>query len=91
MTAFVLLNHFLNFLAPALGVAVLMPLAGRLFFKKRTRAPGLWVQTAVNFAVNLLALGIGLWFFGRDGKMASYVGLTMACATSQWLMLRGWR
>jgi hypothetical protein len=91
MTAFVLLNHFLNFLAPAFWMAVLMPLAGRFFFEKRARPPGLWMQAVVNFAVNLLALGIGLWFFGRDGKMASYLGLTMACATSQWLMLRGWR
>jgi hypothetical protein len=31
---------------------------------------------------------MGLVFFGRDGKMASYVAMVLLCATSQWLMLR---
>jgi hypothetical protein len=33
----------------------------------------------------------GLWFFGHDGKMASYGAMVLACATSQWVLLRGWR
>jgi len=91
MAPIVLLNHFLNFLAPALCLAILAPLAGRLLFKSRHTSSALWAQAAVNFVVNFLMLGFGLWFFGRDGKMASYAGMTLACATSQWLMLRGWR
>jgi len=91
MTPVVLLNHFLNFLAPALWLAILLPLAGRFFLKSRVSRPGFWVQAAVHLVVNLLVLVIGLWSFGRDGKMATYAGMTAACATSQWLMLRGWR
>jgi hypothetical protein len=28
---------------------------------------------------------------GRDGTMAAYTVLVLACATSQWLMGRSWR
>ncbi|MFZ4478607.1 MAG: hypothetical protein ACOYNZ_01795 [Rhodoferax sp.] len=91
MAPIVLLNHFLNFLAPAFCLAILMTLAGRIFFRKRPAAPALRTQAMVNFAANTLALGLGFWFFGRDGKMATYLGMTLVSATSQWLMLRGGR
>ena len=91
MTALALLNHVLNFLAPALWLALLLPLASRWIFRKRVKRPGLGVQVLVNFLFSLLALGLGLWFFGRDGKMATYLAMTLVGATSQWLMLRGWR
>ncbi len=91
MSFALMFNHFLNFLAPAFWLAILVPLLGRLFFKSKSANPRLWMQVAVNFAVNMLVLVIGLWYFGRDGKMASYTGMTLACTTSQWLMLRGWR
>lgn len=86
-----LLNHLLNFLAPAWWIAVLLPLAAPLFFKKRPAAPSLWAQSVVNFAMSVLVLVLGLWFFGRDGKMATYSAMVLICATSQWVMLRGWR
>ena len=91
MTALALLTHVLNFLAPALWLALLLPLASRWIFKPKGRISGLGVQIVVNFVLILLALGLGLWFFGRDGKMATYLSMTVIGATSQWLMLRGWR
>jgi hypothetical protein len=36
-------------------------------------------------------LALGLWLTGRDGKMVSYAAMAVACATSQWLMARGWQ
>ncbi|WP_296448471.1 hypothetical protein [Rhodoferax sp. UBA5149] len=86
-----LLNHLLNFLAPALWLAVLVTLAARFFMKKRPVALSLYAQTAINFVVSGAALALGLWFFGHDGKMATYAGMMLLCATSQWLMLRGWK
>ncbi len=86
-----LLNHMLNFLAPAMWIALLVPLSARLFFKKRPIALSWRKQAAVNFAVAAGVLVLGLWFFGRDGKMATYTAMALLCATSQWLMLRGWR
>lgn len=86
-----LLNHLLNFLAPALWMAVLVTLASRLFMKKKSLALSLRAQMTVNFVSAAGALVLGLWFFGHDGKMATYAGMVLLSATSQWLMLRAWR
>jgi hypothetical protein len=83
-----LLNHLLNFVAPALWLALLLPLGARLLLKKRPAAATFWTETVVNFAANLLVLLVGLWFFGHDGKMVTYVGMVLVCATSQWLLRR---
>jgi len=85
------LIHLLNFLAPALGVALLLALFARLFVRNRASTRSLWTQTGVNFVACALALGLGLWFFGRDGKMASYAALVVFAATSQWSGGRSWR
>jgi hypothetical protein len=43
-----------------------------------------------NSVCGLCALVAGLWFFGNDGKMASYLALVLASAASQfWLMQPG--
>ena len=91
MGPFELLNHLLNFAAPAAWLAVLVTLLARLFIKKRPVALTLHAQAAINFVVSLGVLGVGLVFFGRDGKMLTYTGMALVCATSQWVMLRGWR
>ena len=85
------LIHLLNFLAPALGVALLLALFARLFVRNRAGARSLWTQTAVIFVACAVALGLGLWFFGRDGKMASYAAMLLCGASSQWLMQQGWK
>lgn len=86
-----LLLHLLNFMAPALAVALGVMVCARLLLKKPAGAPGWPVQLAVNFAVGVAVLGAGLAFFGRDGKMATYAALAVACALSQWLAGRHWR
>ena len=84
-----LLNHLANFAAPALWMAVVVSLLARLFMKKVALAQALPAQAAINFIVCLTVLVLGLWWFGRDGKMVTYAVMTLACATSQWAMLRG--
>jgi hypothetical protein len=86
-----LLNHLLNFLAPALAVGTLLSLSAPLFIKNRPLAPARIAQAAINGIAGAAALFAGLWFFGHDGKMASYGAMVLACATSQWVLLRGWR
>lgn len=86
-----LLNHLLNFVAPALWMAVLVTLAARFFIKKRLSALSIYAQVAINFIVSVGVLALGLWFFDHDGKMATYAGMALLCASSQWFMLRGWR
>jgi hypothetical protein len=86
-----LLLHLLSFVAPALAVALLVSLAARILQPKRPGARRWWVSPAINFIVGAAVLAGGLWYFGRDGKMATYAALVLACASSQWLLGRGWR
>ena len=86
-----LLNHLLNFFAPALWLAAVVTLVARLFMRKQPVALTLYGQAAINFIVCAVVLWLGLWFFGHDGKMTTYTGMALLCASSQWLMLRGWR
>jgi len=84
-------NHLLNFIAPALVVALLLVLACRLLMRERSAARGLWRQWAVVSVVGCAVLLAGLVGLGRDGKMLTYAGLVVACASAQWVLLRGWR
>jgi hypothetical protein len=82
------LFHLLNFMAPALCMALLIACFSHIFMKKQAAVPMFVKQVAINFGVGLLLLMVGLWFFGNDGKVATYAALVLGCATSQMLMLR---
>ncbi|HSV52631.1 MAG TPA: hypothetical protein VLJ57_10960 [Burkholderiaceae bacterium] len=86
-----LLIHLLNFVAPAFCLAVLTMLAARFFMPRDAATPVWWVQVATSFVACVAMSLAGLWYFGRDGKMATYAALVAVCAVSQWLVLRGWR
>jgi hypothetical protein len=85
------LTHLLNFAAPALALALLVTLGAHVFMKKRPLTLALPTQLAINIIASLAVLALGLWLTGRDGKMASYAAMAITCATSQWLMARGWQ
>ena len=91
MGFFELLDHFLSFAAPALAVALLVTLAAPLVLPRAAKGPGWWARFAINCAAGLAALALGLWFFGRDGKVGTYAALVLAVATAQWLAARAWR
>ena len=95
MTAYLLLNHILNLLAPAASVALLLVLLSRIFSRfltsKRPLAQSIWVQAAIIFIVNTIVLVAGLVFFGNDGKMATYAAMVLAAAVCQWVLWRGWQ
>ena len=86
-----LLNHLLNFAAPALAVGVLLALLAPLLYRKVPVARSLYAQTAINFVAGLGALVGGLVFFGRDGKMASYGLMVVLIASTQWVSARSWK
>ena len=71
--------------------AVMFVLAAPLVLPRAPVSLGWWARFAINSAAGLAALGAGLWFFGRDGKMATYAVLVIAVATAQWLTARAWR
>ena len=86
-----LLDHLLNFVAPALAVGFLCALAGRLSRRRAAGALAWWLQGAINAAVGVAMLVAGLAWFGRDGMMATYIALVLACGSSQWLVSGAWR
>ena len=84
-------NHLLNFLAPALFLSLGLAAAARLMLGKAPQALSWWAQAAINFVVGSAVLVAGLWWFGRDGKMATYAVLAVLMALCQWVLSRGWR
>ena len=95
MTAYLLLNHVLSFLAPAANLALLLVLLSRIFTRFLTSnkplAQSVWAQVAISFIVNTLVLTAGLVLFGNDGKMLTYAAMAVAAAVCQWVLLQGWR
>ncbi|CAN7562606.1 hypothetical protein [Variovorax paradoxus] len=85
-----LLNHLLNLVAPALAVGFLCALMGRAF-RRKAGGRAWWAQGAINSGVGALVLLGGVVLAGRDGAMATYAALVVACGTSQWLVSGGWR
>ena len=93
MTAYLLLDHILNFIAPAAIVALMLVLAARLFNRflvsNRLLVQSIWAQLATIFVVNVFVLVAGLVVFSNDGKMATYAAMVVAAALSQWVMSKG--
>nr|WP_222622839.1 hypothetical protein [Ramlibacter cellulosilyticus] len=85
------MRHLAGFLAPAVVVAVLVAGAARIVLPPAARPQSWWMAVALNTLAGALVLAAGLWYFGRDGKMATYAALVLAVATVQWLSGRAWR
>ena len=83
--------HLLSFFAPALAVACLVALARRLLMPRQSDALSWGSQAAINSVAGGLVLTAGLWYWGVDGKMATYSMLVLAIATCEWACARGWR
>lgn len=84
MTFLALIGHFANFVAPAIGVAVLLWVMPRLWPKAKA---GRWVARRELLALCVLGAGVllaGLVVFGRDGKMLSYTALVLAQGSLAW-------
>ena len=83
-----LLNHLLNFVAPALALGAALAYLAPLFMKNKAVGRTRHAQAAINSIVGALALLAGLVFFGRDGKMLRYAALVLSAASSQWWAMR---
>ena len=83
--------HIAGFGAPALAVALLVALAARVIMPRQVAGRSWWVHAAINLIVGVVVLVAGLWYFGVDGKMATYGALVLAVATCQWVASRSWQ
>ena len=83
--------HILSFAAPAFAVALAVAAVARFSIRQLPGSLGWWASVATNFIAGLGVSLAGLWYFGNDGKMATYAVLVAAVATAQWVGARGWR
>ncbi len=83
--------HLSSFAAPACIVALLVAAGAPVAMKRSASSVGWRGSFATNFAAGLAVSAAGLWFFGNDGKMATYAAMVVAVATTQWLTGQGWR
>jgi hypothetical protein len=86
-----LLDHLLNFIAPALVVGFLVAVLAPLVMKKARPHHSWPTQGAINSGASALVLLVGLVIFGHDGKMATYAAMLLVCASSQWFGAKAWR
>ena len=92
MTAYLLANHLLNFLAPAFFVAwLVVAVSSRLPGWRSRSGPGWRQQFALVSGVNVLVQAAGLVLFSQDGKLLTYAAMALASALAQWLLMRGWK
>ena len=78
------LIHLANFFLPAFGVALFASLGAKLLWHDELKTVPwrrLWAWAAGAGALALLA---GLVVWGRDGKMATYGVVVLACAVGLW-------
>jgi hypothetical protein len=76
--------HLGNFLLPALALGALAAALAKLVWRRELAAVA-WrpLATAASGACTAVLVA-GLLAFGRDGKMATYLGMVLACALTLW-------
>ena len=79
-------NHLLNFRAPALALALCLPLAGRWTGQAAAAPQRFWRQVLLHLVLGLAVLGAGVWIGGRDGMVATYAALVLVGATVQCML-----
>ena len=86
-----LIFQWINFFAPAAAVSALLSLLASIVWRQRGQALSWLARFAINFIVGAGASCLAVSLFGRDGKMLGYGLLVLAVASSQWVLMRGWR
>lgn len=89
MTASLALIHLANFVLPALGLGAVAAALAKLAWWRALKPVAWWRLALWGSTAALLALVGGLVVTGRDGAMATYAAMVVACAAA--LGWAGWR
>lgn len=76
--------HLLNFFAPALFVGGVTTVVAKLLWRRELAAAGARRLAVWACSAGALVLMGGLVVFGRDGRMATYALMVLACALALW-------
>jgi hypothetical protein len=76
--------HLLNFFAPAAGLGVIAAGLAKLLWRRELSSVA-WRRLALPAGLAGAAVLVGgLAILGRDGRMATYAAMVVACAFSLW-------
>jgi hypothetical protein len=76
--------HLLNLFVPALGLGLLAAAGSKLLWRRELAAVRWW---RLALAAGGAAAGVtlaGLFWFGQDGRMATYGAMVLAAALALW-------
>ena len=76
--------HVLDFVAPAFVIGTLSAGLAKVAFRREMRNVAWHVLSAWAVTASLVALVAGAFWQGRDGTMATYAAMVLACATALW-------
>ncbi|CAN5329495.1 hypothetical protein BH11PSE9_BH11PSE9_13460 [soil metagenome] len=76
--------HLTNFFAPAVGIGLIAASLAKLLWRRELKAVRWWPLSLWAMAGSAAVLVAGLLVFGRDGKMATYGAMVIACALCLW-------
>ena len=80
--------HLANLFLPALGLGAIAAAGAKLLWRRELAAVP-WSRLAWPAALaGAVVTAAGLVLFGRDGKMATYAAMVVACALMLWR--QGW-
>ena len=76
--------HLFNLFVPALGLGALTPLLAKMLWRHELAGVN-WLRLAWPAMAACSAIVVaGLVLFGRDGRMATYAAMVVACALMLW-------
>jgi hypothetical protein len=76
--------HLVNFFGAALGVGVISAVLAKLLWRRELSGVPLARLAAWSCTAGAVVSLAGLAFYGRDGRMATYGAMTLACALALW-------
>lgn len=79
-----LLWHLVNLFLPALGLGALAAAGAKLLWRRELAAVRWQRLAGPAAAAGCAVVLLGLMLWGRDGKMATYAAMVLACAITLW-------
>lgn len=76
--------HLLNLVLPAVGLGAFAAAGAKLLWRRELAAAPWWRLARDAALAGMLVTLAGLVAFGRDGAMATYAGMVLACAATLW-------
>lgn len=78
------LIHLFNLLLPAVGLGAISAGLAKLAWRRELRAVRWHRLAAWSAGASGSMILLGLLYFGQDGRMATYLGMVVACAGALW-------